>query len=203
VASVQDDDLTPEEKKELNRRVWALILEHKGWLFVGLLGAAIFGAVFPLWGYILAKAQNMFFFTDTDKMRRKAVKEAIYFCCLGLASLFSCTLQYWGVAQVGERISARLRSDLFESYLRRGITYFDQPENSAGELCSRLSNDSRLVHKAGGEALAKQLQAFFTLAVGCIIGFSASWRIAGVVIACFPANIVASAIQMQAVTGQQ
>jgi ATP-binding cassette, subfamily B (MDR/TAP), member 1 len=198
-----DEDLTPEEKKELNHRVWALILEHKGWLFLGLLGAAIFGAVFPLWGYILAKAQNMFFYSDTDKMRHQAITEAIYFSCLGLASLISCTLQYWGIAQVGERISARMRSDLFESYLRRGISYFDQTENSAGELCARLSNDSRLVHKAGGEALAKQLQAIFTLSVGCVIGFSASWRIAGVVIACFPANIIASAIQMQAVTGQQ
>ena len=136
-------------------------------------------------------------------MRHRAVTEAIYFSGLGIASLISCTLQYWGVAQVGERISAQLRSDLFESFMRRGITFYDQPENSAGDLCTRLSNDSRLVHKAGGEALAKQLQALFTLVVGCIIGFSASWRIAGVVIACFPANIIASAIQMQAISGQQ
>jgi ATP-binding cassette, subfamily B (MDR/TAP), member 1 len=197
------EDLTPEEKKQLNQRIRALILQHKGWLLIGLLGAAVFGTVFPLWGYVLAKAQNMFFYSDTDKMRHRAVTEAIYFVGLGLASLISCTLQYWGVAQVGERISAQLRSDLFESFMRRGISFYDQPDNSAGELCTRLSNDSRLVHKAGGEALAKQLQAVFTLVVGCIIGFSASWRIAGVVIACFPANIIASAIQMQAISGQQ
>jgi ATP-binding cassette, subfamily B (MDR/TAP), member 1 len=199
----EKEDLTPQEKKELNRRIWVLILQHKGWLLIGLLGAAVFGTVFPLWGYVLAKAQNMFFYSDTDKMRHRAVTEAIYFAGLGVASLISCTLQYWGVAQVGERISAQLRSDLFESFMRRGITFYDQPENSAGDLCTRLSNDSRLVHKAGGEALAKQLQALFTLVVGCIIGFSASWRIAGVVIACFPANIIASAIQMQAISGQQ
>jgi ATP-binding cassette, subfamily B (MDR/TAP), member 1 len=131
------------------------------------------------------------------------LQEAIYFSALGVGSLLSCTLQYWGIAQVGERISARLRSDLFESYMRRGIQYFDRSSNSAGELCTRLSNDSRLVHKAGGEALAKQLQAIFTLAIGCVIGFTASWQIAIVVIACFPANIVASAIQMQMIAGQQ
>jgi ATP-binding cassette, subfamily B (MDR/TAP), member 1 len=200
---IDDEDLTPDEKSKLNKRVWALILKNPFWLMVGLVGAATFGAVFPVWGMILAKAENMFFYEDTDKMRHKATVQAYYFAGLGLTSLVSCTLQYWGIAQVGERLSARMRSDLFEAYMRRGVSFFDEEENSAGELCTRLSDDSRIVHKAGGEALAKQLQATFTLLVGCIIGFTASWRIALVVIACFPANIAASAVQMQALSGQQ
>jgi ABC-type multidrug transport system fused ATPase/permease subunit len=72
-----------------------------------------------------------------------------------------------------------------------------------GTLTTRLSDDSRIVHKAFGEALAKQLQAVFTLLIGLALGFSASWKIAFVVIATFPINIAASAIQMQAIAGQQ
>ena len=201
--SSDPEGLTPAEKKALTARVWALILKNPFWLGVGLTGAVLFGAVFPMWGMVLARAQNMFFYEDTDKVRHKAVVQSIYFAALGALALVSCTLQYWGVAQAGERLSARLRSDLFEALMRRGIPFFDINENSADDLCSRLSEDSRIVHKAGGEALAKQLQAVFTLLVGCVIGFTASWRIALVVIACFPVNIMASAIQMQAMRGQQ
>lgn len=54
-----------------------------------------------------------------------------------------------------------------------------------------------------GESVAKQLQAMFTLVIGLVIGFTASWKIAFVVLATFPLNIIAGGIQMQAVSGQQ
>ena len=40
-----------------------------------------------------------------------------------------------------------------------------------------------------GETLSNQLQACFTLLVGLIIGFTASWKITLVVIATFPVNV--------------
>ena len=40
-----------------------------------------------------------------------------------------------------------------------------------------------------GETFSNQLQAVFTLAVGLIIGFTASWKISLVVIATFPINV--------------
>ena len=52
----------------------------------------------------------------------------------------------------------RLRSDMFEAIMRREIGYFDREENAVGILTTRLSDDSRIVTKATGEALAKQLQ---------------------------------------------
>ena len=70
-------------------------------------------------------------------------------------------------------------------------------------MTTRLADDSRTINKAFGESLAKQLQASFTLLIGLALGFSASWQIALVVLACFPLSIVSSAIQMQAIAGQQ
>jgi len=92
---------------------------------------------------------------------------------------------------------------MFEAIMRRNIGFFDNEENNIGQLTTQLSDDSRIVHKAFGEALAKQLQAVFTLALGLALGFSASWKIAFVVLACFPLNIAASVVQMQAMSGQQ
>ena len=83
------------------------------------------------------------------------------------------------------------------------IAYFDREENNVGAITTRLSEDSRLVTKATGESLAKQLQAVFTLSIGLLIGLTASWKISLVVLATFPVNIAASAVQMEAIAGQQ
>eukprot|EP01034_Spumella_vulgaris_P039260 gene39260-48499_t len=117
--------------------------------------------------------------------------------------LASATCQYWGVAQVSERVSINLRSQMFEALMRRDIAFFDKEENSIGTLTTRLSDDSRIVNKAFGDNLAKQLQAFFTLVVALVLGFIATWKVSLVVLAAFPLSIVASAIQMEALSGQQ
>ena len=97
----------------------------------------------------------------------------------------------------------RLRGEMFESLLRRDIGFFDKEENAVGNLTTRLSDDSRTVNKCTGDAVARQLEAAFTLIIGLALGLSASWKIALVVLATFPISIAASAVQMQAIAGQQ
>jgi ATP-binding cassette subfamily B (MDR/TAP) protein 1 len=121
---------------------------------------------------------------------------------------------------LGEKASSNLRSALFEALLRRNIAFFDREENSVGKmsfifdvslmvhcklgtLTTRLADDSTTINKAFGMGLAKQLQAVFTLLIGLALGFSAAWQIAFVVLACFPLSIASSAVQMQAIKGQQ
>ena len=105
------------------------------------------------------------------------------------------------MVQVGEYVSTALRSQLFESLLRREIAYFDKEENSVGALTTRLAEDSRAVTKASGENVAIMLQSLATLLLGLAIAFWASWKIALVVLATFPINIIANVIQMRVITG--
>ena len=98
-------------------------------------------------------------------------------------------------------MSAKIRSDFFESLLHRSIGFFDLPENSSGTLTTRLAEDSNLMHKATSESLAKQTQAFFSLLFGFIISFTASWKIALVTLATLPINVISSAIQMTELSG--
>ena len=92
---------------------------------------------------------------------------------------------------MGERISMKLRSAQFENILRREIAFFDDEKNAIGDLTTRLSDDSRIVHKAAGESVARQIQAAFTLLLGLALGLNASWKVALVVLAVFPVNIAA------------
>ena len=51
-------ELSKEESKELNRKMWKLITEQWFWSSVGIFGSAAFGAIFPVWGLLLAKTQR-------------------------------------------------------------------------------------------------------------------------------------------------
>lgn len=91
---------------------------------------------------------------------------------------------------------------MFEALMRRDIGFFDDESNAVGALTTQLADDARTVHEATGETLSNQLQALFTLSVGLIIGFTASWKISLVVMATFPINIVAGAMRMAERSGQ-
>jgi ATP-binding cassette subfamily B (MDR/TAP) protein 1 len=116
--------------------------------------------------------------------------------------LVAGTALFYGSAQLSERITMRLRSNMFEAILRREMSFFDEEENSIGALTTKLSDDSRVVSKATGDSLAKQLQAIFTLAVGISLGFTATWKVSAVVLATFPLNVMAEMVVDQQMTGQ-
>ena len=73
-------------------------------LLLGLFGAAVFGAIFPCWGLMLAKTQAMFYYTDPNTIRDNANTLACYYILLGVLAIFSATLQFWGTAQVSHAL---------------------------------------------------------------------------------------------------
>jgi hypothetical protein len=58
VTEIAAAELSKEESKELNRKMWKLISDQWFWSSVGIFGSAAFGAIFPVWGLLLAKTQR-------------------------------------------------------------------------------------------------------------------------------------------------
>ena len=63
------------------------------------------GATFPLWGLLLAAVQDIFYYTDLQALRDASALTATRFIMLGINCLIGYTLQYYCIAQVGQRIS--------------------------------------------------------------------------------------------------
>jgi len=203
VAEIPKTVVDVNEAKKLRSRIWSLVYPYSQWMFFGLVGSAMVGGAFPLWGLLLAQTQSMFYLTDTNELRHESVIVAERFFMLGIDCLIGYTLLYFCVGLLGHRIVTKLRSDLFESFFRREIGFFDDEKNSVGALTTSLAEDTRLVHECTGETFANQLQALFTLLAGLLIGFTASWKITMVVLATFPLNIASAAIKMKDRSGQQ
>jgi ATP-binding cassette subfamily B (MDR/TAP) protein 1 len=194
--------LTQEESKLIATRVWAMVMRYPGWVALSCACSLVFGCVYPFWGWMLGQSQDTFYHTDSREIREISAFYACMYLVLGVAAWSSCTLQFWSVAQVTERVCVDLRSQLFEAIVRREIAFFDRAENSVGALTTRMSEDSRLVNKAFGENLAFQMQALSTFLVAIVLGFSESWKITLVVIASLPVTILSYAVQTHSVAGR-
>mmetsp|Transcript_18040 Transcript_18040/g.24763 ORF Transcript_18040/g.24763 Transcript_18040/m.24763 type:complete len:1356 (+) Transcript_18040:119-4186(+) len=198
-----DDSTTEKEKdKEVLERIWNMIYEHFTWFLLAVLGSVMLGAMFPLWGYILGKSLGVLFLASPSELRINAAKQAGYFLGLAVDAGVGAVLQKYAIAQVGERIVMKLRSDQFQAVVRREIGFFDRKENVVGKLTSRLANDARSVTKATGEATAAQIQALGCLFIGLLLGFISCWKIGLVVLGAMFPMVISDGIKMAAYTGQ-
>jgi len=86
--------------------------------------------------------------------------------------------------------------------MKKGISFFDEAENSVGNLCTRLADDARLVADCTGDIMVAQLQALFTLVIGLAISLTAAWQVGLVVVATLPLTILANKLRVLAARGQ-
>ncbi|CAF4137845.1 unnamed protein product [Rotaria sp. Silwood2] len=77
------------------------------------------------------------------------------------------TLMYTAFGITGSKLTQRIRSKTFACLLRQEVAYFDQPENSSGAICARLSSDALAVQEMAGIRLGAICEAL-----------ALSWRIA-------------------------
>jgi ATP-binding cassette subfamily B (MDR/TAP) protein 1 len=86
--------------------------------------------------------------------------------------------------------------------MRREITFFDHKRNSPERLTIFLNSAPAEIGKTFGLNFALSLQAFFTVVIAVIIALSAAWKVALVVIACFPLTIILSVVHVKAFGGK-
>ena len=96
------EELSNEKKSQLTQQVRALILQYPLLLITGCVGAAIFGAVFPGWGLLIANTQNSFYQTDPVLIRQDTTQYAYYYLLMGGVCLFSGTAQFYGIVAVSD-----------------------------------------------------------------------------------------------------
>ena len=82
------------------------------------------------------------------------------------------------LANVGEKLTLRLRLRVFQNVLRQDGTYFDSPHHSTGKLAARLARDAPNVQAAVDQRLAEVLQSLVSLAVGLVVAFYFGWNVA-------------------------
>ena len=101
----------------------------------------------------------------------------------------------------GENLTKRLRSQGFKSMLSQEIAWFDEPENSIGALCTRLSVEAAAVQGATGVRVGYVLMTLGNLGIGIIIAFVYGWALTLVILGFMPFLIAAGWLQTKMLTG--
>lgn len=102
---------------------------------------------------------------------------------------------------VGDRLTRRVRSEVFNKMIRMPGSWFDLPKNNAGTLTARLSTDCKSINGVTSSYLGIIIQNVSCLTAGLIIAFIYEWRITLVTIGMIPFMIGAGVIQMKVFVG--
>ncbi|KFV72988.1 Multidrug resistance protein 1, partial [Dryobates pubescens] len=180
-----------------------LALNKPEWLYVllGVIAAAISGAVHPAFAVIFGKIIGAFQERDPEKRSKNTLVLSLMFLLLGVIILAAYIIQGFMFGKSGEILTMRLRSLSFKALLQQEIGWYDDQKNAVGVLLTRLATDASQVKGATGSRLGLMTMTVFTLLTAIIIAFVYGWQLTLLILACIPFVIAANAASVSSVSG--
>lgn len=161
---------------------------------IGVMVSCLQGGIFPVFGILITKMLFSLMIPDKELMRSESDKWCLgmFICCV--ASFFTAFTQKFMFGIIGENITLHIRENLYKSLVKKHMGWFDRRENAPGVLTSVLASDAQTLNGASTEGLAVLVETFFALSVGIALGFSFSWKVSLVALACTPFMILGGSI---------
>eukprot|EP01084_Bolivina_argentea_P055709 102084_1 len=172
---------------------------HRCYLFWGIIGAGLNGAMFPLWGLLFREITDVLFYTPKDELSEEAFWIMIYFIALGLGAFIFTIMQFvfWGY--YGAHIGVAVRKDYFWILMQQEVGYHDI-ENS-GTLNTEMIADCLFITEGMGIKTGFLLQQITQFLVGFFLAFWYSWEMSLVLLATLPVLILVGFIQGKVFAG--
>uniref|UniRef100_A0A8C6YQB4 Bile salt export pump n=1 Tax=Nothoprocta perdicaria TaxID=30464 RepID=A0A8C6YQB4_NOTPE len=192
--AVAEDDVKPVP--------FARILKYNAsewpYLVLGSLGAAVNGAVSPLYALLFSQILGVCY-----EQRRQINGVCLLFVLVGLISFLTQFAQViaYTFAKSGELLTRRLRKIGFQAMLGQEIGWFDDQRNSPGALTTRLATDASQVQGATGSQIGMIVNSFTNIGVAVIIAFYFSWKLSLVIMCFLPFLALSGAVQAKKLTG--
>ncbi|NWS25767.1 MDR1 protein, partial [Polioptila caerulea] len=180
-----------------------LSLNKPEWFYVllGMIAAAVIGAVNPTFAVIFAKIIGAFQERDPEKRSKNTVVLSLVFLLLGVIIFAAYVIQGFTFGKSGEVLTKRLRSLSFRALLQQEIGWYDDQKNAVGVLLTRLATDASQVKGATGSRLGLMTMTVVTLVTAIIIAFVYSWQLTLLILACIPFVAGANAINASSMSG--
>ena len=142
---------------------------------------------------------------ETDKTVARDRTE--YYATVFLAIGFFAGISNFGFTScfsiAGELLTDRLRKMSFKTMLKQDLAWYDDPKNSVGALCARLSGDTSSIQGATGSWMGTLTQAFTTIVFSVAISFYVLPKLAAVAVIFSPVIFIATYLSDRMLQGQQ
>ncbi|KAH0973353.1 hypothetical protein GBA52_025509 [Prunus armeniaca] len=153
---------------------------------IGCLSAVLFGAVQPVYGFVMGTTISVFFLTNHDEMEEKIRTFALCFFGLSVFSMLINIIQHYNFSYMGELLTNRIRERLLSKILTFEVGWFEHQQNSSGAICSRLTKEAEMVRSLVGDRMGLLIQTISGIAIAWTMGLIIAWRLAVVIIAAQP-----------------
>ncbi|VFQ60302.1 unnamed protein product [Cuscuta campestris] len=161
-------------------------------MFVGTVGAVVYGVTQPLTTVIFGKLINSFGTVASPRVVPVISQLSIKYVYLAIGSGIAAFLQMSCWVVTGERQAARIRGLYLKAILRQDVAFFDNQTN-VGEVIGRMSGDTIIIQEAMGDKVGKFIQYISTFIGGFIIAFVRGWHLALVLCGCVPVIALSAA----------
>ncbi len=185
-----------EDPKVPSSFLWNLINPNMSFAIFGIFASMAAGVVQPVFGLVMSGMISVFYTRDIEQLKRDASDYGIYFLLVAIANCAFLFSQQIGTGYVGERITCKIRSLVFQSILKQEITYFDDPRHAAGILSTRLSVDAEQIRKITTDWAGQIIQILTCSSGALLIAFLSSWRLALLLTALSPFIVLSGLAHM-------
>jgi len=189
--------------KAQKSRIWQYTKPDIKWIIFGSLASALKGILFPLLSLVFASMITSWYDSNTNDIRNDSLSWSYFFYALAVASFLTEGIQKAVFEMIGERLSRRIRADLFRSMLKQDIPWFEEDKNSLGVLSSNLSTDVKYVRLVSGQSVAATIETIAAMTAGITIALTASWEVFLIMLAMVPLLGAAEAMQWLALSGSE
>ncbi|KAH9299371.1 hypothetical protein KI387_031053, partial [Taxus chinensis] len=111
---------------------------------VGSTCALVFGAMQPIYAFVLGNMISTFFIRDHREMKLKIKSYDLIFFSLCIISFMVNVAQHYNFAAMGELITKRIWESMLAKVLTFEVGWFDQEDISSRAICSMLANEANV-----------------------------------------------------------
>ncbi|MFH1980557.1 MAG: ABC transporter ATP-binding protein [Pseudomonadota bacterium] len=159
--------------RDRHRRLWALIFEHKGRLFLAMLCMLVIAGATSATAFLVKPVlDDIFIKKDATMLRLLPFAVVVVFLLRGL-SMYG---QEYLMNYVGEGIIRRLRNQLFDAIQDLPLAFYHKEKT--GGLMSRITYDVNIVKTMVSTAVTSTLKDAFSIVGLTAVIFYRDWKMA-------------------------
>ena len=115
-------------------------------------------------------------------------KAVVFMLVVGIAMAIGAMIRFYLVSWLGERVSADLRSAVFNNLVHMQPSYFES--NHAGEIMSRLTTDTTLLQTLIGSSVSLAVRNALTLTGALTLMVITNFKLSLVILVAVPVTLV-------------
>lgn len=154
------------------QRLLTLLDSERRNLYIAMLFILVNAGVTLISPYLIGHAVDQYIVT---KQYDGVIHYAVLLAFIFIAALFSGYLQAQLMGSVGQKMLFSLRNRLFNKLQELPIEFFHQ--NKAGDLISRLNNDTDKINQFFSQSFVQFMSSIFTMIGAAVFLISIDWRL--------------------------